>query len=252
MSVIVLGMMALYLIIASIGVLLVWKRTSRKLYRWLAVAIAVLLPSWDVVLSTVFFYAACPLFSKAEIYETAETEGIYYEGYLRSTVYVGISWYGHEVNRIGRTANEDIRRGYKYMEFKVTRQHGLDDKVSALPQPTIYRCTEDRQDPRHTWITHTQCSPVADIESKYVVKSDYCKYHLIGLSYVKIFERTTGRLMAEYRQIAKHPYAGDPFFPFFTWLNWDHGEFRGGTNTVSCPKESEFFTFQYRVLKLKK
>jgi len=251
-SVIVLGLMGLYVVVAAIAVRLVWKRTARKFYRWMAVAVAVLLPSWDAVLSTVFFYAACPLFSKAEIYETAETEGIYYEGYLRNTVYVGRSWYGREVSRIGLTTNEDIRKGYKYLEFLVTRQHGLDNKVSTLPHPIVYRCIEDLQDPRHPWITHTQCSPIADIKSKYVVKSDYCSYHLIGLSYVKIFERTTGRLMAEYRQIARYPYAGAPFFPFFTWLNWDHGEFRGGINTLRCPKESEFFTFQYRVLKLKK
>ena len=243
--------MVLYPVLAVLFVRFVWKRSSRRFLRWLAVAFAVLLPSWDAVLSAVVFYAACPFFSKAEVYERAETEGIYYEGYLRNTVYVGRSWYGREVNRIGLTTNEDIRKGYKYMEFLVTKQHGLDDKVSTLPHPIVYRCIEDLQDPRHTWITHTQCSTVEEIKSENVVKTEYYKLHLIGMRFVKIQDRRTGRLMAEYRAISKYPYAGAPFYPFFTWLNW-HGDMFQANQSNSCPEKSQFLTFQYEVLRVKK
>jgi hypothetical protein len=251
MSIFVLGFMALYFIIAVIAVLLVRNWTSRKLYRWLAVAIAILLPSWDAVLSAAYFYTACPFFSKAEIYETAETDGIYYEGFLRDTVYVGRSWYGREVNRIGLATNQDIRKGYQYMEFLVTKQHGLDDKVSTLPHPTVYRCIEDRKDPEHEWITQEQCFLVEEIKSQYKVKSEYHKILLIGMSFVNIYDRPTGRLIAEYRSISKSPYAGIPFYPFFTWLNWHNDSFRAN-ESVHCPEKSQFFEFQYEVLKVKK
>ncbi|OPY91710.1 MAG: hypothetical protein A4E72_00012 [Syntrophus sp. PtaU1.Bin208] len=251
MSVIVLGMMALYLVVASIAVLLVWKRTSRKLYRWMAVAIAVLLPTWDVVLSTVFFYAACPLFSKAEIYETAETDGIYYEGDHRNKVFIRRSWDGSEVNRIP-LASSDIQKGYQYMESLVTLRKSYEDKEIAVSPPVVYRCIEGPKDKKRPWEVFAQCTPVPEIRSRYVVKSKSLQFALIEMDFMKISDRVTGRLMAEYREIAKRPYAGTPFYPFFTWLNWDHGEFRGGTGLVRCPRESQFFTFQYRVLKLKK
>jgi len=250
-SVIVLGMMALYLIVASIAVLLVWKRTSRKLYRWMAVAIAVLLPTWDVVLSTVFFYAACPFISKAEIYETAETDGIYYEGYYRNKVFIGKGWNGNEVTEI-LLADRDIKKGYQYMESLVTLRKSYEDKEIAVSPPVVYRCIEGPKDKKRPWEVFAQCTPVPEIRSRYVVKSESLKFALIEMDFMQISDRVTGRLMAEYREIAKRPYAGTPFYPFFTWLNWDHGEFRGGTGPVRCPRESQFFTFQYRVLKLKK
>jgi hypothetical protein len=243
--------MVLYPVLAVLFVRFVWKRSSSKQFRWLAIAFAVLLPSWDAVLSAVVFYAACPFFPKAEVYERAETEGIYYEGFLRDTVYVGKSWYGREVNRIGLATNQDIKNGYQFMEFLVTKRHGLDDKVSALPHPTVYRCIEDRKDPKHEWITHEQCFLVEEIKSQYKVKSEYYKILLIGMSFVNIYDRKTGRLMAEYRSIAKSPYAGAPFYPFFTWLNW-HGDMFQANQAASCPEKSQFLTFQYDVLRVKK
>jgi len=125
--------MGLYVVVALIAVRLVWKRTARKLYRWMAVAVAVLLPSWDAVLSTVFFYTACPFFSKAEIYETAETEGIYYEGYLRNTVYVGRSWYGREVSRIGLTTNEEVHPTKAYFVSCSPMIFSLKNSMSRNP-----------------------------------------------------------------------------------------------------------------------
>jgi len=249
-SVIVLGMMALYLIIASIAVLQVWNRTSRRLYRWLAVAVAVLLPSWDVVLSTVFFYTACPLFSKAEIYETAETDGIYYEGdHYNEIIMVN----GHSGQRARvPLADLTIDKGYQYAEYLVTKKkegaYGIELPVSP---PVVYRCNILPRDPQWPWDIPHECVPVEKTKSRYVVKAKSIKILLISINSLEIFDNKHARLMAEYREIFKHPHAGG-IFPFFTWLNWDHGEFRGDSNPISCPKESQFFTFQYRVLKLKK
>ena len=249
-SVIVLGMMALYVIVASIAVLLVWRRTSRRLYRWLAVAVAVLLPSWDVVLSTVFFYAACPLFSKAEIYETAETEGIYYEGDHRNKVIISRNWDGNEASYT-RLADKDLKQGYRYAESLVTTKKYYEEKEAAVVPPQVYRCVAGPKDPKRPLEVFAQCAPASDIRSRYVVKSKSIKILLIEINTMEISDRLNGRLMAVYREIFKRPHAGG-IFPFFTWLNWDHGEFRGDTDPVSCPEASQFFTFQYRVLKLKK
>jgi len=253
MSVIVLGMMALYLIIASMAVLLLWKRTSRKLYRWLAVAIAVLLPSWDAVLSTVFFYAACPLFSKAEIYETAETEGIYYEGDYRNKVLIVKDWNGDKVEQVLYDDN-DIMNGYQYIESLVTTiQDGVYGRAVDISPALVYRCRPMPENPFRAAKVFTHCFPAENIQSEYRVKTTSLQFGLNGINTIAIYNRTTGKLMAIYRGISKNPYAGAPFYPFFTWLNWDHGEFRSGTTEfVSCPERERFWNFQYEVLKAKR
>ncbi|HNQ01139.1 MAG: hypothetical protein KBH73_06065 [Syntrophobacterales bacterium] len=249
MSVIVLGLMGLYVVVALIAVRLVWKRTARKLYRWMAVAVAVLLPSWDAVLSTVFFYAACPFFSKAEIYETAETEGIYYEGDYRNKVFIRRSWDGNEVSRVP-FASSDIKKGYRYMESLVTLRKSYEDKEMPVSPPVVYRCIEGPKDEKRPWEVFAQCAPAAEIRSRYAVKSQSLNFALIEMDFMKIYDRSTGRSMAEYREIAKHPYVGAPFYPFFTWLNWHDGTFKA-IEYVHCPEKSQFFSFQYEVLRAK-
>lgn len=253
MSVIVLGMMALYLVVASIAVLLVWKRTSRKLYRWMAVAIAVLLPTWDVVLSTVFFYAACPFISKAEIYETAETDGIYYEGDYRNKVLIVKDWNGEKVKQILYDDN-DIKNGYKYVESLVTEiQDSVPGREKAISPGLVYRCMPLPENPRRAAKVFTYCSPADGIQSGYRVETKRFQFGLNEINSIKIYNRTTGKIMAVYRDISKSPYTGARFYPFFTWLNWDRGEFRSGTTEfVSCPAKEHFWNFQYEVLKAKK
>ena len=242
--------MVLYPVLAVLFVRFVWKRSSRRLLRWLAVAFAVLLPSWDAVLSAVVFYAACPFFSKAEVYERAETEGIYYEGYHRDKVFIGRGWNGSDVTEI-LLADRDLRKGYQYMESLVTLRKFYEEKETPIFPPVVYRCIEGPKDTERPWEVFAQCEPVTDIRSRYVVKSESLKVALIEIDWMKISERSTGRLMAEYREIAKHPYAGAPFYPFFTWLNW-HGDMFQANQSNSCPEKSQFLTFQYEVLRVKK
>lgn len=80
MGAVVLLVMILYVLLAVGLVLLVRWITPNKLYRWLAVAFVILLPTWDAVLGYMIYYPACLFVSKVAIYETAESESIYYEG----------------------------------------------------------------------------------------------------------------------------------------------------------------------------
>jgi hypothetical protein len=242
--------MLLYPVLAFLFVRFVWKRTSRKLFRGLAIAFAVLLPSWDAVLSAVIFYAACPFFPKAEIYETAETRGIYYEGYFRDKVIIGRNWDGNEVTYV-LLADRDLRQGYPYVESLVTLRKSYEDKAMRLSPPMVYRCIEGPKDAKRPWEVFAQCAPVTEIRSKHVVKSEILKFALIEMGFIKISDRSTGRIMAEYRDISKKSYAGAPFYPFFTWLNW-HGDMFQANQSVSCPEKSQFLTFQYEVLRVKK
>lgn len=242
--------MVLYPVLAIVFVVFVWKRTSRKLLRGLAIAFAILLPSWDAVLSAAFFYTACPYFSKAEIYETAETDGIYYEGYFRDKVIIGRKWDRSETTYI-LLADRDLREGYQYMESLVTQLKSYEDKEVPVSPPMVYRCIEGPKDAKRPEMVFSECMPVTEIRSRYLVKSEMIKFALIELDFMKISDRSTGRLMAEYRAIVKHPYAGAPFYPFFTWLNW-HGGIFNANNYVSCPEKKQFFSFQYEVLKVKK
>ena len=242
--------MVLYPVLAIVFVIFVWKRTSRKLLRGLAIAFAILLPSWDAVLSAAFFYTACPYFSKAEIYETAETDGIYYEGYFRDKVIIGRKWDRSETTYI-LLADRDLREGYQYMESLVTQLKSYEDKEVPVSPPMVYRCIEGPKDAKRPEMVFSECMPVTEIRSRYLVTSEMIKFALIELDFMKISDRSTGRLREKYRAIVKHPYAGAPFYPFFTWLNW-HGGIFNANNYVSCPEKKQFFSFQYEVLKVKK
>jgi hypothetical protein len=242
--------MLLYPVIAFFFIRFVWKRTSRKLFRRLAIALVILLPSWDAVLSAVIFYAACPFFPKAEIYEMAETEGIYYEGYFRDKIIIGRNWDGNEVSYVF-LADRDFRQGYPYMESLVTLRKSYEDIEMPLSAPMVYRCIEGPKDTKRPWEVFAQCAPVTEIRSQYAVKSEILKFALIEMGFIKISDRSTGLLMADYRDISKDSYAGAPFYPFFTWLNW-HGDMFNANQRESCPEKSKFFSFQYEVLKAKK
>jgi len=227
----------LYIVIAYAMVRRVRRITTDRRLRTIAVAIALLIPSWDVVLSGIIYYIACPFFSTVSIYETAKTDGIYYEGYLRDTVYIGTRKDGTLVNRIALSNNDDIKRGYQYMEFLITKKHEQDRKLTTFPRPIIYRCIEDMND---YIVNRAQCFPVEEVKSKYLVESNLYSFALIQMGFVKVYERSTGRLMAEYREIRKDT----DVFPFFVWLRWA-GE---PGNQVCCPEESLLNTFQYDVL----
>ena len=137
------------------------------------------------------------------------------------------------------------------MESLVTLRKFYEEKETPIFPPVVYRCIEGPKDTERPWEVFAQCEPVTDIRSRYVVKSESLKVALIEIDWMKISERSTGRLMAEYREIAKHPYAGAPFYPFFTWLNW-HGDMFQANQSNSCPEKSQFLTFQYEVLRVKK
>jgi len=100
LAMVILFFIILYTLIAYVVVRRVRRITTDRRLRALAVTIAVLIPSWDVVLSGVIYYISCPFFPKASIYETAKTDGIFYEGPFRNTVYIGVKLDGTLVNRM--------------------------------------------------------------------------------------------------------------------------------------------------------
>ena len=103
-----------YIILAVLFVKLIKKFTKRKLYKWLAVAFVILLPTWDVVLGIIAYPLACKFIPKTAIYETAETDGIYYEGEYKNTLWTATEHVAH--------ADFDMMKGYKYMESLVTKR----------------------------------------------------------------------------------------------------------------------------------
>ena len=241
LGMVILFFIILYTVIAYVVVRSVWRITADRRLRLFAVAIAVLIPSWDAVLSGVIYYISCPFFPKASIYETAKTDGIFYEGPFRNTVYIGVNRDGTLINWIAPASNDDIKRGYQYMEFLVTKKHDEYREVTSLSRPVIYRCIEDKSDRIQNY--GAKCFPVEGAKSEYLVKSDIYSFALLKIGFVQIYERTTGRLMAEYREMRKY----SDLLPFFVWLRWA-GE---PSTLVPCPVNSQFDTFQYDVLKVR-
>lgn len=248
----ILALPFLYIVLAISVVWLVWKRTRNRLCRWLVIAVAILLPSWDAILATVVYYGGCPFVAKSLIYETAETEGIYYEGSYRDYLLISQDWTGNQ-SRVIALADKDFKKGYQYLEALVTETQDMyqGNKLPVSP-PEIYRCFPRMGSKQPSEIL-TECERVKEIKSGFVVKTKSKKYGLIGIDVIKIYNRSTNHLIAEFADISKIPYTGMPYYPFFTWLNWDHGELRSGTTEfVSCPPKEEFWNFQYKALKVRK
>ncbi len=232
----ILFFILVYIILAVLFVKLIKKFTKRKLYKWLAVAFVILLPTWDVVLGIIAYPLACMFIPKTAIYETAEVEGIYYEGDYKNYIFD----LSDGTTRVGLD-NLDLEKGYKYIESLVTEKSHLRNKTNI--SPLFYRCVPLPRSPQKSDYLPIQCIPVSDIQSGYLVKVRKIKLGISEIHFMKIKNRSTGKLMAEYNEVVLWP-----FFPFFDWLKWYDSV---GTRVSHCPAISRFYDFQYDVLKLK-
>lgn len=243
MAVMFFTLFVLYIVIAIF--ILVITRKASSLQRKLIVAFLILLPSWDAVLGAVIFLAALPIIPTDTIYETAETECIYYEGGIRNTIILFDSrYFGNYENRWGIVLDQDdFKRGYKYFESQVTgRQQSVLGNKEVLSPPVVYRCTPLPIDPSNPNFIYSQCVPAERIMSDYLVKTS--KFHLASfeMNSMEIYNRHKGYLMAVYREIVWWRY-----FPFFVWLFVPDHNAEG----VSYPWTSRLYDFQYDVLRLK-
>lgn len=244
----------IYIVLAVIVYNLIRRRTTKKLNHRLTIAFLILFPTWDFVLSSIIFYAACPFVPKAVIHETAETDGIYYE--VRDREYVIKKNIGliNEFNTI-HGADLDLKRGYSYMEVLVTQEV---DRNTIAPQkmstPIMYRCTPPPETPTSIQKNYGyQCNPVDDIRSRYLVKSESHDFLFLELNLLKIYDRSSNALMAEYRELVRYSFKSWVWapVPFFNWLGWGWNMIRYGG--ASCPEDQQLFDyFQYDVLKVKK
>lgn len=233
----ILFFVVVYIVLAILFVKLIKKFTKRKLYKWLAVAFVILLPTWDVILGTIVYFTACRFIPKAAIYETAETDGIYYEGGPNNYIF-DIENKGPQVG----SAGIDLEKGYKYVESLVKEKHVLRniEKIST----TIYRCVPfPNESMARSRYQANMCISSDNVTSGYLVKIERIKTGISEIRFMKIKNRSTGKLMAEYNEVVIWS-----VFPFFNWMKWKWWSSKG----ISCPAKSRFYDFQYDVLKLKK
>jgi len=244
-AIILYGAFALFL------VSFVRNHAQKSIYKWLTVIFVILLPTWDVVLGKIVYSIACRYVPKVAIYETAETDGIYYEGMYD---------YIYELDRIGNeplseriqvgTISDVFREKYSYAEAKVTKRHPyiVADYSIAIP-PVYYHCTRLPPDPRRPQFQRMSCVVVDQPMSRYVVKETHMSLATTGIYKKKIFNRETGNLMAEYNKVCM----AKPL-PFFNWLYRGDGIGggvccqRGILNGIAIGNYSDF---EYKVLKPK-
>jgi hypothetical protein len=229
-------------VLATLFIRIVRKKTSNKLYRQLAVAFVILLPSWDVLLGFIVYYPACLFVPKTAIYETAETEGIYYEGDVNNFL-IDLSERNHMLVRF---ADIDFDKGFKFVESLIT-EIGDDLKKKRIP-PTIYRCEPFPRGPNTAHHIPIDCKPTNSVQSDYMVKTTTIVIGRAGIGIVKVYNRRTNKLMAEYREVERASSTSLLGLPFFNWLKlWD-----GSPKIYSCPENSRFNNFQFDVLKPKR
>lgn len=251
MSIIILFCIVVYIVLAVLFVSVVRKLKKRNYLGWLAVAVVILLPTWDVVAGYVIYFSACQLVPKAAIYETAETEGIYYE---RKSDYSHIlerggSKYPDEELVIVSHINIPLERGFKYAESKISQQYSERERKNFAISPLIYRCKAVPKYEDSPQYFPTSCSIVDTPQSNYLVKVKTIKIGLTEINFETIYNKTNNKLLAKINMVNFVGYNGGLFVPFFNWLNWGWGKESG---SMSCPNIKLYNEFEFKVLKPKK
>jgi hypothetical protein len=233
----ILFFMVVYIGLAVLFVFVIGKITKRKIFKWLAIVFVILLPIWDVVLGIIVYPFACKFIPKAAIYETAETDGIYYEGDYKNYIFkVGDN---DEVT----LASLDLERGYNYMESAIVKKSINYGHTYQSITPVVYRCVPLPRNTQKPDYLPIHCVPVSNAQSKYLVKVKKVTMGITEINFMRINNRSTGKLMGEYNEVI----LWTNFFPFFNWLEW---KWWGGKG-VSCPAKRKYYSFQYDVLKPK-
>ena len=231
----ILPFIVVYIGLAVLFVFIVRKITKRELFLWLSVVFVVLLPIWDVVLGTIVYFISCPMIPKVAIYETAETDGIYYEGmqdYLSEQKESNPNVGEYKLVATG-WIDRGIKKGFKLIEF-------ASDKKSKK-----YKCTKlDKNNKINPYATAI-CIEENTIESKYTVKIITHKLGIAEINFKNIYNRTNDKLMAEYKRVSLWS-----CFPFFEWLDWRWWSKSPGS--IHCPlPDDRYYFFEYDVLKPK-
>ena len=231
----------LYVVLAAIFIRFVRKKTTSKLYRQLAVAFVLLFPSWDVLLGFIVYYPACLFVPKNAIYETAETDGMYYEGDASNFLLILSDGRNFTSN-----ARSDHEKGFRYSESLIM-QAG-DDLEKHRISPAVYRCEKIPLRPDEFYKTPVDCKPVTNVQSDYLVKTNVMAMGRAAIGTVHVYNRKTNKLMAEYRVAQRASSVSILGLPFFNWLRLADG----APEIASCPEKSRFNYFQYDVLKPKR
>jgi hypothetical protein len=252
MGIVLLPLMMIYFILAGGILILVIKYTKRKLYRYLAVAVLILIPAWDVILGLIIYLPACHFVPKVSIYETAETDGIYYEGmhdYIYELEGGSDSPVSERIN-VGTISEVFRKENYTYAEAKVTkkRPYAGSEYHQTIP-PVYYHCTSLPPDPRAPQFQRMSCVVVDQPQSQYMVKESTFEIFTVTVNKLQIINRTTGKLMAE-----NHSVSRIKTLPFFNWL---YDPSSGPPECVTCSdfkryqKKEKGHFFEYYVLKPK-
>jgi hypothetical protein len=241
-----------YVVLAVAFVLFVRRRAKKKSYLFLAIAFVILLPTWDVLLGYIVYDPACLFIPKVAIYETAETDSIYFEG-LHNYLYKLEPRVSNEPEdesiRIG-SIYRVCHRGYSFAEALVVEKHTITPETRERIAPVIYRCIALPKDETRPAFKRTSCTIVSEAKSRYMVKVRTLNAGTAEINFKRIYERSTGKLMAEYNQVTRWALAGSYGVPFFNWLELGDGSKAVGSE--HCPANyMDYESFEYEVLKPK-
>jgi hypothetical protein len=247
----ILFCIAFYIVLAVLFVNFVKNRTDIKFYKWLAVAFVILLPTWDVALGYLVYFPACMFMPKAVIYETAETEGIYYERKNNSYLVFdrrGRNMPDEELINVDHI-DEPLMKGFKFAESKVNQKYSELEQKNITINPLIYRCKAVPKHEDSPQLFRTSCFIVDTPQSNYLVKVITFKIGVTEINSKIIYDRTKTKLLAKQNMVNFLGFNGGLWFvPFFNWLDWGWGSKFGSMN---CPDVKLYDEFEFKVLKPK-
>lgn len=194
----------------------------------------------------IVYFPACLFVPKVAIYETAETDGMYYEGMHD---YMRVLPKGHEDEalsertRVG-TISDVFREGYIYAESKVVKERTEKYFEYRSIPPLYYCCTPLPKNPKAPAYEGTDCIVIDQPMSRFMVRvATKTIVQGVETNIKQVIDRSTGKLMAEYHRIVFNPTV-----PFFNWLYPADHYAKGGAQS-SCPTKPSYYDFEYRVLR---
>lgn len=246
-----LFILVMYIVLALLFVSFVKNITDIKLFKWMAVAFVILLPTWDVVLGYVVYYPACFFIPKTAIYETAETDCIYYEG-VNNEVYNGELNYNNTVEQVEKVNDLNFMFGrkkvYRYFESKVIKRRDNIESKTIRINPIIYRCIslpKERED-----FIPEKCFKAEKADCSYMVKESVSKIGATKIYIKRVYNRTKNKLIAETSLVHFSGFNGGIILlPFFNWMDWGWGV---GVGSMSYPEYKFYNEFEFEILKPKK
>lgn len=214
----------LYCFLAVVFVRRVFRKTNSRRSRIFSIALAALLPTWDVVLSILALPFAIIFWSDYKVIQQVEATSICYKSYMCNHVVINNIKHANGSSEVVSSVRCSVtainNKHFDYSESFIDTEF-QNGKARNLQNSTIYKCSKVQSSPGVKKIS-TKCDKVEMVSSQYLLLDDTYSFLKITLYDERIIDRISDSIVGLRRDVAIYSYANFLGIPFFDWLGWRH------------------------------